>query len=186
MDTKEFYSNYIIGKWCNSVVSKNALPNSLTDTTYKTHNSSSFLEIHPLLGSDSIFSTRIQTRLSNLTHDKINVHCSLPQNFRLTLDYQPIRTQIWDNEPIRPIWIQNPIRSSSDLVYPTWLFLAKLEIIKNGRQFVWREQIIKFALTCRWSSALKYALEPQSDFNLSLIGSVIEFAQITLKIARKG
>ncbi len=65
------------------------------------------------------------------------------------------------------------------------MFLAKLEIIKNGRQFVLREKITKFVLTCRWASALKYVLEPQYDFDRSLIGLVIEFAQITLKIARK-
>ncbi len=172
------------------------MPNSVTDTTYKTHNSSCFVEIHPLLGSDSIFPTWIQTQLSDPTHHKINVHCSPPQNFRLTLDYRPIRTQthsfrnpemkIWDSEPIGPIWIQNPICSSSDLVYLTRLFLAKLEIIKNSHQFVWRENITKFVLTCRWSSALKYVLEPQYDFDWSFIGSVIEFTQITLKIARKG
>ena len=29
VDSKEFYSNYIIGKWCNSVVIKKHVPNKL-------------------------------------------------------------------------------------------------------------------------------------------------------------
>ena len=57
------------------------------------------------------------------------------------------------------------------------LFVAKLELTRNGLQFVWKKQI---TMLDRESSAFKANLEPQSDFKSKrLVGSVIAFAQMT-------